>query len=62
MSGIKGGLGAKLGDRYEFRWMTGQLLRLLAEQITSVIIEKIQIEEEGVDLVVVYPCGKREAL
>ena len=36
-----GGMANKLGNRYEGRWVAKQLLRLLNEEIHSVIVELI---------------------
>ncbi len=53
-----GGMGDKLGNRYEGRWVAKQLLRLLNEEVLSVTIELIGPDERGVDLlVVIAPWG-----
>jgi hypothetical protein len=48
-----GGMADKLGNRYEGRWVARQLLRLLNEEIESVIVEPVGPDERGVDLLVV---------
>ncbi len=55
------GLGDKLGNRYEGRWVAKQLLALLNEEIQSVIIEAIGDDEQGVDLWVENKQGIRQA-
>lgn len=55
-----GGRADKFGNRYESRWVVKQFLRLLKEEIASVIIEPIGEEEEGVDLWVNNKDGSRE--
>ncbi|WIH18379.1 hypothetical protein KQY33_08665 [Photobacterium damselae] len=47
-----GGYAEKLGNRYESNWVAYQLLRLLQEKITYVIVEPIGDDEVGVDLVI----------
>ncbi|MDD2815232.1 MAG: hypothetical protein PHP00_05770 [Thiotrichaceae bacterium] len=56
-----GGLADKLGNRYEGRWVAKQLLLLLDEKNTSVIIEAIGEDEKGVDLWVETKNGERQA-
>ncbi|WP_043891002.1 hypothetical protein [Paenibacillus sp. Aloe-11] len=56
----KGGRADKLGNRYEGRWIVKQLIRLLNEEISSVIIEPIGNEEQGVDLRIKNKDGSRE--
>jgi hypothetical protein len=48
-----GGYADKLGNRHEGRWLVKQLLRLLNEEISSITIEAIGDDEQGVDLIVV---------
>lgn len=55
-----GGYADKLGNRYEGRWAVKQLLRLLNEEINSVIIEAIGDDEQGVDLVIVGKSGTQQ--
>ncbi len=55
-----GGMVDKLGNRYEGRWVAKQLLRLLNEEIRSVIVELIGPDERGVDLSVVKEDGTRQ--
>ena len=56
-----GGRANKLGNRYEGRWLTKQLLRLLNEEIRSVSVEAIGDDERGVDLWIERSDGIREA-
>ncbi|MDO9635011.1 MAG: hypothetical protein Q7J05_08260, partial [Paludibacter sp.] len=51
----------KLGNRYEGHWVAQQLLRLLNEDIHSVIVEAIGNDEEGVDLWIKKNDGIRQA-
>lgn len=55
-----GGMSEKLGNRYEGRWVTKQLLRLLNEKIQSVTVELIGPDAQGVDLLVVNKDGSRQ--
>jgi hypothetical protein len=52
-----GGYADKLGNRYEDRWISKQLLRLLNEEIQSVSIEPLGDNNQGVDLAVVDKNG-----
>jgi len=45
-----GGYAEKLGNRYEGRWVVRQMLRLLNEEVRSVLVEAIGDDEAGVDL------------
>lgn len=45
-----GGRADKFGNRYEGRWVVKQLLRLIKEEISSLTLEAIGKEEEGIDL------------
>jgi hypothetical protein len=45
-----GGRADKFGNRYEGRWVIKQLLRLVKEEISSLTLEAIGKEEEGIDL------------
>jgi hypothetical protein len=45
-----GGRADKFGNRYESRWVVKQLLRLVKEEISSITLEAIGEEEEGIDL------------
>jgi hypothetical protein len=47
-----GGRADKFGNRYESKWVLKQLLRVLNEEIYSVILEPIGEQEEGVDLII----------
>lgn len=55
-----GGRADKFGNRYESRWIVNQLLRLIKEEIASVIVEAIGEEEEGVDLWIKNLDGSQE--
>ncbi len=55
-----GGMADKLGNRYEGRWVAKQLLNLLNEEIKSVTIELIGLDEPGVDLLVIRKDGTRQ--
>jgi hypothetical protein len=61
MSFDLGGRAAKLGHRYEGRWIIKDFLDLLDEYITSIKIEALGDDEEGVDLWVKDLSGKRRA-
>jgi len=56
-----GGRADKFGNRHESRWVAKQLLRLLNEEINSVIIESIGDDEKGVDLWIELKDGRRQA-
>lgn len=56
-----GGYAAKLGNRYEGKWVIRQLFQLLHERIASVTIEPVGDDEEGVDLWVEHLNGSRNA-
>ena len=47
-----GGYAEKIGNRYEASWIAYQLLRLLDEKITSVIVEPVGSDEVGTDVIV----------
>ncbi|MDU4861722.1 MAG: hypothetical protein E6356_11005 [Terrisporobacter othiniensis] len=55
-----GGRADKFGNRYESRWVVNQLIRIIKEEIDSVILEVIGEEEKGVDIVVINKDGSRE--
>jgi hypothetical protein len=55
-----GGRADKLGNRYEGRWVVKQLLRVINEEIYSIIVEAVGPEEEGVDVWVFKNDGSRE--
>jgi hypothetical protein len=61
MSFDRGGRAAKLGHRYEDRWIIKNFLDLLDEHITGVTIEALGEDEKGVDLWVIDKKGKRRA-
>lgn len=54
-----GGRADKFGNRYEGRWVVNQLLRLIKEDITSITLEAIGVEEEGIDLWIKNKNGSR---
>ena len=56
-----GGLGDKLGNRYEGRWLAFKLLSLLKEKIRSITVEAIGDDERGVDLWITQKDGVRQA-
>ncbi len=56
-----GGRADKFGNRYESRWVAKQLLRLLNEEINSVVNESIGDDEKGVDLWIELKDGRRQA-
>lgn len=56
-----GGYAAKLGDRYEGRWVVRQLLFLLNERLRSVTVEAVGDDEAGVDLWIERLEGGRDA-
>ncbi len=56
-----GGYSDKLANRYEGRWIARQLLLLLHEQVRSVTVEAVGVDEAGVDLWIERKDGKREA-
>lgn len=56
-----GGYAAKLGDRYEGRWVVRQLLLLLQERIRGVSVEAVGDDEAGVDLWIDRLDGTRDA-
>ena len=47
-----GGYAEKLGNRYEANWVALQLLRLLEEKITWIVVEPIGDDEVGVDVII----------
>lgn len=55
-----GGRADKFGNKYESCWVVKQLLRLLNEEIYSLVIEPIGKEEEGVDLWITNKDGSKE--
>jgi hypothetical protein len=48
-----GGMAEKLGNRYEGKWVSKQLLALINEEIKSVTVELVGTREQGVDLLVI---------
>jgi hypothetical protein len=56
-----GGRADKLGNRHEGWWVAKQLLRLLKEEITSVTIEAVGDDEQGVDVWIEEKNGVRQA-
>lgn len=55
-----GGRADKLGNRYEARWVVKQMLRVINEEINSIILEAVGDEEEGVDVLIINKNGARE--
>ncbi len=55
-----GGRAAKLGNRYEGRWVVRQLLRVLNDDLLAVTCEAVGDDERGVDLWVEHPDGVRQ--
>ncbi len=47
-----GGYAEKLGNRYEANWVARQLLHLLEEKITWIVVEPIGDDEVGVDVII----------
>lgn len=47
-----GGYAEKLGNRYEANWVALQLLHLLEEKITWIVVEPIGDDEVGVDVII----------
>lgn len=56
-----GGYAAKLGDRYERRWIVRQLLLLLQERIRGVTVEAVGDDEAGVDVWIDRSAENRDA-
>ncbi|MFH1213493.1 MAG: ATP-binding protein [Candidatus Neomarinimicrobiota bacterium] len=61
MSMEPGGYACKIGNRYERLWIVRQIIDLLNEKITSVIIEDVGDDEKGVDLWITHKDGHKEA-
>ncbi len=55
----KGGRADKLGNKYEDLFIVKFLLKLIEEEVSSIIIEPVGYEEEGVDLWVKNEDGSR---
>jgi|TARA_R110000787_G_scaffold41162_11_gene101915 hypothetical protein len=53
----KGGIADKAGNRYEARWLTHQLLRLLDGTVQSVIVEALGDDEQGFEFSLVRANG-----
>ena len=47
-----GGYADKFGNRYEADWVVHQLIRLLEEQIISVVVEPLGPDGQGVDILI----------
>lgn len=60
MPNEKGGRADKLGNRYEDLFAVKYLLKLIEEEVSSITIEPVGDEEEGVDLWVKNKDGNRE--
>lgn len=56
-----GGRADKLGNSYEERWLVRQYLDLLNNKISSITVEAIGLDEEGVEFWVNHFDGTREA-
>lgn len=61
MSWQSGGEAGKLGNRYEAKWVVRQCVRLLREEIRSVILETIGDDNDGVDVWITSKDGVRTA-
>lgn len=61
MSIATGGRADKLGNRYEGLWVTYLLIRVVAEELMSVQLEAVGDDEQGVDVWVTHPDGRRQA-
>lgn len=55
-----GGRGDKQGNRFEFRWIVFQLLKVLEEKIPYIVLEAIGDDEQGVDIWIGHKDGSRE--
>ncbi len=55
-----GGYAEKFGNKYEANWVAYQLLMLLDEKISSVIVEPLGEDEVGVDVVIERTNGVKE--
>lgn len=56
----KGGRADKNGNRYEIKWVIYNILDVASEKISSVTLEALGVEEDGVDLVIEHLNGKKE--
>jgi len=56
----KGGRADKLGNKYENWWLVRQMLRLINEEISSLVVEAIGEGEVGVDLWIKNKDGSKE--
>ena len=56
----KGGRADKFGNRYEYRWIVEQLIRLSNERIVSLIHEPVGPNEDGIDLQIFNSDGSIE--
>lgn len=52
MAAESGGYADKFGNRYEANWVAYQLVRLLEEQIISVVVEPLGPDGQGVDILI----------
>ena len=55
-----GGRADKSGNKYEQNWVIYNLLKVIQEKLSYVIIEPLGDYEDGVDLWIVYKDGKNE--
>lgn len=60
MPNEKGGRADKLGNKYENWWLVRQMLRLIEEEILSLVVEAIGDHEVGVDLWINNKNGSKE--
>ena len=54
-----GGYADKQGNKYESLWIARQYIKLIQEKVSSITVEAIGPDEEGVDLIIEEQCGKR---
>ena len=55
-----GGRADKFGNRYEYNWAIIKLIELCEEKISSVTLEAIGKDEEGIDIWIENKDGTRE--
>lgn len=55
-----GGRADKSGNRYEFRWVVYQILRILEEKINAILLEAVGNDEKGIDVWVRKNDGTKE--
>lgn len=59
MSHLPGGISAKYGNRYENRYLAKLLLRLVNEQITSIVVEPLEEGSNGVEFITTSADGTK---